>query len=80
MVFKSDVSVQELSAHLAAEITRLCSLAKQDELPLSQKMDAYEMEVRLLFIVPLASRSTSPQIAAAETKLCLNLCLSTRCH
>ncbi|TKS91347.1 Myosin phosphatase [Collichthys lucidus] len=35
---------QELSAHLAAEITRLCSLAKQDELPLSQKMDAYEME------------------------------------
>ncbi|XP_010747848.3 myosin phosphatase Rho-interacting protein isoform X3 [Larimichthys crocea] len=38
---------QELSAHLAAEITRLCSLAKQDELPLSQKMDAYEMEITL---------------------------------
>lgn len=37
--------VQELSSHLAAEITRLCSLAKQDELPLSQEMCVYEMEV-----------------------------------
>lgn len=38
--------MQELSSHLAAEITRLCSLAKQDELPLSQEMCVYEMEVR----------------------------------
>nr|XP_046270648.1 myosin phosphatase Rho-interacting protein-like isoform X2 [Scatophagus argus] len=38
---------QELSGHLAAEITRLCSLAKQDELPLSQGMDVYEMEITL---------------------------------
>ncbi|CAK6968874.1 myosin phosphatase Rho-interacting protein-like [Scomber scombrus] len=38
---------QELSGHLAAEITRLCSLAKQDALPLSQGMDAYEMEITL---------------------------------
>lgn len=37
--------VQELSSHLAAEITRLCTLAKQDALPLSQGMDVYEMEV-----------------------------------
>lgn len=37
--------VQELSGHLAAEITRLCSLAKQDDLPLTQGMDIYEMEV-----------------------------------
>lgn len=40
--------VQELSGHLAAEITRLCSLAKQDDLPLSQGMDVYEMEVSFL--------------------------------
>uniref|UniRef100_A0A4W6E6W8 PH domain-containing protein n=1 Tax=Lates calcarifer TaxID=8187 RepID=A0A4W6E6W8_LATCA len=38
---------QELSGHLAAEITRLCSLAKQDDLPLSQGMDIYEMEITL---------------------------------
>ncbi|XP_042248486.1 myosin phosphatase Rho-interacting protein-like [Thunnus maccoyii] len=38
---------QELSGHLAAEITRLCSLAKQDALPLSQGMNAYEMEITL---------------------------------
>uniref|UniRef100_A0A3Q3R7T1 PH domain-containing protein n=1 Tax=Monopterus albus TaxID=43700 RepID=A0A3Q3R7T1_MONAL len=38
---------QELSGHLAAEITRLCSLAKQHELPLSQGMDAYELEITL---------------------------------
>uniref|UniRef100_A0A8C5HRP6 Myosin phosphatase Rho-interacting protein-like n=1 Tax=Gouania willdenowi TaxID=441366 RepID=A0A8C5HRP6_GOUWI len=38
---------QELSGHLAAEITRLCSLAKQDALPLSQRMDVYEMEIML---------------------------------
>ncbi|KAK1877295.1 Myosin phosphatase Rho-interacting protein [Dissostichus eleginoides] len=38
---------QELSSHLAAEITRLCSLAKQDALPLSQGMDRYEMEITL---------------------------------
>uniref|UniRef100_A0A3Q1J570 PH domain-containing protein n=1 Tax=Anabas testudineus TaxID=64144 RepID=A0A3Q1J570_ANATE len=38
---------QELSGHLAAEITRLCSLAKQDDLPLSQGMDVYEMEITL---------------------------------
>lgn len=37
--------LQELSSHLAAEITRLCSLAKQDDLPLNQEMCAYEMEV-----------------------------------
>lgn len=37
--------VQELSSHLAAEITRLCSLAKQDDLPLNQEMCVYEMEV-----------------------------------
>uniref|UniRef100_A0AAQ5X686 PH domain-containing protein n=1 Tax=Amphiprion ocellaris TaxID=80972 RepID=A0AAQ5X686_AMPOC len=38
---------QELSGHLAAEITRLCSLAKQDDLPLGQGMDVYEMEITL---------------------------------
>ncbi|XP_031174846.1 myosin phosphatase Rho-interacting protein-like [Sander lucioperca] len=38
---------QELSGHLAAEITRLCSLAKQDALPHSQGMDVYEMEITL---------------------------------
>ncbi|GAA6222069.1 myosin phosphatase Rho-interacting protein-like [Lates japonicus] len=38
---------QELSGHLAAEITRLCSLAKQDDLPFSQGMDVYEMEITL---------------------------------
>ncbi|KAM3598790.1 uncharacterized protein V6R79_022619 [Siganus canaliculatus] len=38
---------QELSGHLAAEITRLCSLAKQDALPLNQEMDVYEMEITL---------------------------------
>lgn len=38
---------QELSGHLAAEITRLCSLAKQDQLPLGHTMDAYEMEIML---------------------------------
>uniref|UniRef100_A0A665TMF4 Myosin phosphatase Rho interacting protein n=1 Tax=Echeneis naucrates TaxID=173247 RepID=A0A665TMF4_ECHNA len=38
---------QELSSHLAAEITRLCCLAKQDDLPLSQGMDIYEMEITL---------------------------------
>ncbi|XP_034567846.1 myosin phosphatase Rho-interacting protein-like [Notolabrus celidotus] len=38
---------QELSAHLAAEITRLCSQVKQDDLPLSQRMDVYEMEITL---------------------------------
>lgn len=38
---------QELSGHLAAEITRLCSLAKQDDLPLSRRMDVYEMEVSI---------------------------------
>ncbi|XP_038563122.1 myosin phosphatase Rho-interacting protein-like [Micropterus salmoides] len=38
---------QELSGHLAAEITRLCSLAKPDALPLSQRMDVYEMEITL---------------------------------
>ena len=42
------VIVQELSGHLAAEITRLCSLAKQDELPLTQGMDVYEMEVSVV--------------------------------
>lgn len=42
--------IQELSGHLAAEITRLCSLAKQDALQLNQGMDAYEMEVSLVFI------------------------------
>ncbi|XP_028267427.1 myosin phosphatase Rho-interacting protein-like isoform X2 [Parambassis ranga] len=38
---------QELSGHLAAEITRLCSLARQDALPLSQGMDVYELEITL---------------------------------
>ncbi|XP_032392932.1 myosin phosphatase Rho-interacting protein [Etheostoma spectabile] len=38
---------QELSGHLAAEITRLCSLAKQGALPHSQGMDVYEMEITL---------------------------------
>lgn len=42
--------MQELSGHLAAEITRLCSLAKQDALQLNQGMDVYEMEVSLVFI------------------------------
>lgn len=37
---------QELSGHLTTEITRLCSLAKQDALQLSQEMDVYELEVR----------------------------------
>lgn len=45
------VCLQELSGHLAAEITRLCSQAKRDELPLSQGMDAYEMEVSVVFSV-----------------------------
>ncbi|KAM9391629.1 uncharacterized protein KZ484_003170 [Pholidichthys leucotaenia] len=36
---------QELSGHIAAEITRLCSLVKQDALPLSQRMDMYQMEI-----------------------------------
>lgn len=39
--------MQELRAHLAAEITRLCSVAKQDELPVSQVMDLYGLEVRV---------------------------------
>ncbi|CAJ1075900.1 myosin phosphatase Rho-interacting protein-like [Xyrichtys novacula] len=38
---------QELSAHLAAEITRLCSQAKQDDLLVCQRMDVYEMEITL---------------------------------
>uniref|UniRef100_A0A7N8WJC9 Myosin phosphatase Rho-interacting protein-like n=1 Tax=Mastacembelus armatus TaxID=205130 RepID=A0A7N8WJC9_9TELE len=38
---------QELNGHLAAEITRLCSLAKHDNLPPSQGMDVYEMEITL---------------------------------
>ncbi|XP_021414028.2 uncharacterized protein LOC110486615 isoform X3 [Oncorhynchus mykiss] len=38
---------QELSGHLAAEITRLCSLAKQDTFPLSQERDVYELEISL---------------------------------
>ncbi|KAM4598616.1 uncharacterized protein ACJ7VT_022070 [Polymixia lowei] len=38
---------QELSGHLAAEITRLCSLAQRDALPLSQGMDVYELEITL---------------------------------
>ncbi|XP_031683699.1 uncharacterized protein LOC109884101 isoform X3 [Oncorhynchus kisutch] len=38
---------QELSGHLAAEITRLCSLAKQDAFPLSQERDVYELEISL---------------------------------
>uniref|UniRef100_A0A4W5N445 Myosin phosphatase Rho interacting protein n=1 Tax=Hucho hucho TaxID=62062 RepID=A0A4W5N445_9TELE len=38
---------QELSGHLAAEITRLCSLAKQDAFPLSQERDVYELEITL---------------------------------
>ncbi|XP_041830759.1 myosin phosphatase Rho-interacting protein-like [Melanotaenia boesemani] len=38
---------QELSGHLATEVTRLCSLAKQDTLPLSQEKDLYEMEITL---------------------------------
>nr|CAG5930995.1 unnamed protein product [Menidia menidia] len=38
---------QELSGHLAAEITRLCSLAKRDELPLGLEMDAFEMAITL---------------------------------
>ncbi|KAF7665595.1 hypothetical protein LDENG_00135620 [Lucifuga dentata] len=38
---------QELSGHLSAEISRLCSLAKQDVLPLSQGTDVYEMEIML---------------------------------
>uniref|UniRef100_A0A1A7XN87 Zgc:175222 n=4 Tax=Iconisemion striatum TaxID=60296 RepID=A0A1A7XN87_9TELE len=38
---------QELSAHLAAEITKLCSMAKRDALQLSQGMDVYEMEITL---------------------------------
>ncbi|KAM6965935.1 uncharacterized protein LKV04_018443 [Tautogolabrus adspersus] len=38
---------QELSAHLAAEINRLCSQVKQDNLPGSQKMEEYEMEITL---------------------------------
>lgn len=42
--------MQELSGHLAAEITRLCSLAKQDALQLNQGMDVYEMEVSLVYI------------------------------
>ncbi|XP_075999422.1 uncharacterized protein LOC142992763 [Genypterus blacodes] len=40
-------SNQELSGHLAAEITRLCSLAKQDVRPLGQGMDVYELEITL---------------------------------
>ncbi|XP_041634539.1 myosin phosphatase Rho-interacting protein-like isoform X2 [Cheilinus undulatus] len=38
---------QELSAHLAAEISRLCSQVKQDDLQLGQRMDVYEMEITL---------------------------------
>ncbi|XP_056143613.1 myosin phosphatase Rho-interacting protein-like [Lampris incognitus] len=38
---------QELSGHLAAEITRLCSRAKQDAPHISQGMDVYEMEITL---------------------------------
>uniref|UniRef100_A0A673WGH4 Uncharacterized LOC115170694 n=1 Tax=Salmo trutta TaxID=8032 RepID=A0A673WGH4_SALTR len=38
---------QELSGHLAAEITRLCSLAKQNAFPLSQERDVYELEISL---------------------------------
>ncbi|XP_052362906.1 uncharacterized protein LOC118364674 isoform X2 [Oncorhynchus keta] len=38
---------QELSGHLAAEITRLCSLVKQDTFPLSQERDVYELEISL---------------------------------
>ncbi|XP_064866319.1 myosin phosphatase Rho-interacting protein-like isoform X2 [Oncorhynchus nerka] len=38
---------QELSGHLAAEITRLCSLAKQDAFPLSQERNVYELEISL---------------------------------
>ncbi|XP_071752207.2 uncharacterized protein LOC139909143 isoform X1 [Centroberyx gerrardi] len=38
---------QELSAHLAAEITRLCSRAKQDAPPLCQGTDVYQMEITL---------------------------------
>ncbi|XP_029622752.1 myosin phosphatase Rho-interacting protein isoform X2 [Salmo trutta] len=38
---------QELSGHLAAEITRLCSLAKQNTFPLSQERDVYELEISL---------------------------------
>uniref|UniRef100_A0A3Q3EK09 PH domain-containing protein n=1 Tax=Labrus bergylta TaxID=56723 RepID=A0A3Q3EK09_9LABR len=39
---------QELSAHLAAEINRLCSQVKQDNLPVSQRMEEYEMEITLI--------------------------------
>ncbi|XP_004071261.2 myosin phosphatase Rho-interacting protein [Oryzias latipes] len=38
---------QELSGHLAGEITRLCSLAKPESLPPSPETDVYEMEVTL---------------------------------
>uniref|UniRef100_A0A3P9KXP1 PH domain-containing protein n=1 Tax=Oryzias latipes TaxID=8090 RepID=A0A3P9KXP1_ORYLA len=38
---------QELSGHLAGEITRLCSLAKPESLPPSRETDVYEMEVTL---------------------------------
>uniref|UniRef100_A0A1A8LQ70 Zgc:175222 n=4 Tax=Nothobranchius TaxID=28779 RepID=A0A1A8LQ70_9TELE len=38
---------QELSAHLAEEITKLCSMAKRNTLTVSQGMDVYEMEITL---------------------------------
>uniref|UniRef100_A0A1A8JBP4 Zgc:175222 n=4 Tax=Nothobranchius kuhntae TaxID=321403 RepID=A0A1A8JBP4_NOTKU len=38
---------QELSAQLAEEITRLCSMAKRNTLTVSQGMDVYEMEITL---------------------------------
>uniref|UniRef100_A0A8C4HDW3 PH domain-containing protein n=1 Tax=Dicentrarchus labrax TaxID=13489 RepID=A0A8C4HDW3_DICLA len=38
---------QELNGHLAAEISRLCSLVHQDETPLGPRADAYEMEINL---------------------------------
>ncbi|XP_035510916.1 myosin phosphatase Rho-interacting protein-like isoform X1 [Morone saxatilis] len=38
---------QELNGHLAAEISRLCSLVRQDEPPLGPRADAYEMEINL---------------------------------
>ncbi|XP_023205304.1 myosin phosphatase Rho-interacting protein-like isoform X1 [Xiphophorus maculatus] len=38
---------QELSRHLAAEITRLCSVAQQEQPPRGQTGDSYEVEVTL---------------------------------
>ncbi|KAJ7989471.1 hypothetical protein DPEC_G00304890 [Dallia pectoralis] len=38
---------QELSGHVTSEIASLCSMARQDATPLSQKRNVYELEIAL---------------------------------